>query len=283
MTVKGQDWSSFQAAQPSVAGISFAFVKATEGASYVNPLMTEQAAWARKNGLVVGFYHFVRPGSMADQAAYFVAQAASVEGDVLAIDWEDPGVSCADKDAILAAVKSLRPTHKVVLYCSKNFWFNVDTTSDCGDGLWIADYSNPAGQPAVQHPWTFHQYDDTPVDADVANFADVASLKRWANPAIVIPTVSLANVVYAAKHDPKAPQGHTTHPADVKLVEHALNAEGLLPTKYSKDGSFGTLTIEAYQKWQQRCGFHGASAVDGIPGIESLTKLGSRHGFTVTR
>lgn len=283
MTVKGQDWSGYQPAQPSTTGLSFAFIKATEGTTYVNPLMAEQATWARSNGLVVGFYHFVRPGSMADQAAYFVEKAASEDGDLLAIDWEDTGVSCASKDAILADVKNLRPSHKVVLYCNKNFWFNIDTTSDCGDGLWIADYASPAGQPGIQHPWTFHQYSDTPLDEDVANFADVAALKQWANPTAVIPTVSLANVVYAAKHDPKAPQGHATHSADVKLVEHALNAEGMLPAKYAKDGSYGTVTIAAYKKWQQHCGFHGATAVDGIPGAASLTKLGARHGFTVTK
>lgn len=26
------------------------------------------------------------------------------------------------------------------------------------DGLWIADYSHPAGQHAIQRPWLFHQY-----------------------------------------------------------------------------------------------------------------------------
>lgn len=282
MSVKGQDWSAYQPTQPSTSGLSFVFIKATEGTSYVNPHMAAQAAWARKNSLVVGFYHFARPGSMADQAKFFVENAVSVEGDLLAVDWEDPGVSCADKDALLADVKSLRSSHKVLLYCNRYYWLNVDTTSNCGDGLWIADYVT-AGEPRIQAHWTFHQYSDTPLDEDLGNFADVASLKQWANPTAVTPTVSLANVVYAAEHDPKLAQGHTTHSHDVKLVEHALNAEGLLPAKYSKDGSYGTLTIAAYKKWQLRCGFHGASQVDGVPGVESLTKLGKRHGFIVAK
>lgn len=282
MSVKGQDWSGYQPTQPSTSGLSFVFIKATEGTSYVNPHMAAQAAWARKNSLVVGFYHFARPGSMADQAKFFVENAVSVEGDLLAVDWEDPGVSCADKDALLADVKGLRSSHKVLLYCNRYYWLNVDTTSNCGDGLWIADYVT-AGEPRIQAHWTFHQYSDTPLDEDLGNFTDVASLKQWANPTAVTPTVSLANVVYAAEHDPKAPQGHATHSHDVKLVEHALNAEGLLPAKYSKDGSYGTATIAAYKKWQLRCGFHGAAAVDGIPGVTSLTKLGHRHGFIVSK
>lgn len=282
MSVKGQDWSAYQPTQPSTGGLSFVFIKATEGTSYVNPHMAAQVAWARKNNLVVGFYHFARPGSMTDQAKFFAENAISVEGDLLAIDWEDPGVSCADKDALLADVKRLRPSHKVLLYCNRYYWLNVDTTSNCGDGLWIADYVT-AGKPRIRAHWTFHQYSDTPLDENLGNFADVASLKRWANHAAVTPTVSLANVIYAAEHDPKLPQGHTTHARDVELVEHALNAEGLLPAKYANDGSYGTMTIAAYKEWQLRCGFHGPSQVDGIPGIKSLTKLGERHGFTVTK
>lgn len=281
MSVKGQDWSSYQPSQPSVNGLSFVFIKATEGTSYVNPHMAAQAAWARKNSLVVGFYHFARPGSMPDQARFFVENAVEADGDLLAIDWEDTAVSCADKDALLADVKNLRPGHRVLLYCNKYFWQHVDTTSKCGDGLWIADYVTP-GSPRIQDHWVFHQYGDTPVDLDLGNFADVASLKRWANPTAVTPTVSLTDVIYAAKHDPHAPQGHTSHPGDVKLVEHALNAEGLLARKWAFDGSFGSMTVDAYKLWQRRCGFHGAAA-DGIPGSESLTKLGRRHGFTVSK
>jgi Lyzozyme M1 (1,4-beta-N-acetylmuramidase) len=280
--IKGQDWSGYQASQPSVNGLAFVFIKATEGTSYVNPHMVAQAAWARKHGLVVGFYHFARPGSMSEQASFFVEKAAMLPGDVLAVDWEDVGVSGSDKDALLKDVKALKSSHRVVLYCNQYFWLRHDSTSYAGDGLWIADYVT-AGHPRIQDSWRFHQYSDQPLDEDIANFADVAALKQWANPTAVTHTVSLSHVAYAAEHDPKLAQGHTTHAADVKLVEHALNAEGLLPAKYASDGSFGTLTIEAYKKWQQRCGFHGSDQVDGIPGIESLTKLGHRHGFIVTK
>ncbi|MFF7408694.1 CHAP domain-containing protein [Streptomyces lydicus] len=101
-----------------------------------------------------------------------------------------------------------------------------------------------------------------------------------AKPKPAKPVVDLSNVIEAAKRDPKAPQGHTTHPADVRLVEAALKAEGLLSAKYASDGSFGTLTQEAYKAWQKRLGYSGSDA-DGIPGLTSLTKLGARHGFGV--
>jgi hypothetical protein len=93
------------------------------------------------------------------------------------------------------------------------------------------------------------------------------------------PRVSLAHVVYAAKHDPAAAQGHTSYKAEVLLVEKALKAEGLLAAGYV-DGSFGSLTVSAYKAWQGRLGYSGSSA-DGIPGKASLTKLGAKHGFQV--
>ncbi|MEV4939568.1 peptidoglycan-binding domain-containing protein [Streptomyces zaomyceticus] len=94
------------------------------------------------------------------------------------------------------------------------------------------------------------------------------------------PVVDLSNLLAAARRDPGLKQGGTTHPADVKLVEAALKAEGLLKAAYAADGSFGTLTRAAYEAWQRRCGYTG-SAADGYPGLASLTKLGKRHGFTV--
>ena len=97
------------------------------------------------------------------------------------------------------------------------------------------------------------------------------------------PKVSLAHIIYAARHDPAAAQGHTTHKAEVLTVERALKAEGLLPSQYV-DGSFGTKTITAYARWQRSPaggGYTGDDA-DGIPGEKSLKLLAARHGFTVT-
>lgn len=94
------------------------------------------------------------------------------------------------------------------------------------------------------------------------------------------PSVSLSALVRAARRDPGLPQGGTTSPADVKIVESALQREGLLAAKYAGDGSFGSLTRNAYAGWQRRLGYSGSDA-DGIPGMTSLTKLGAKYGFAV--
>ncbi|WP_199546572.1 N-acetylmuramoyl-L-alanine amidase [Streptomyces sp. N35] len=94
------------------------------------------------------------------------------------------------------------------------------------------------------------------------------------------PRVSLAHIITAARKDPPAAQGRTTHKAEVLVVEKALKAEGLLSATFV-DGAFGTKTVAAYKAWQKRCGYSGAAA-DGIPGHASLNRLAAKHGFEVT-
>jgi nucleoid-associated protein YgaU len=180
--IKGVDVSSYNTLY-SAEGLDFVFVKATEGRSYINPHQSAQAAKARKAGAVVGFYHFLWPGNIAAQAAYFVEKCASVEGDLLAADWETTGsgtaASSAEKDQFLKEVKRLRPTHRVLLYCNRDFWLIRDSTSYAADGLWIADYVT-ASRPRIKAPWLFHQHADKPLDTDVGAFPDRAALRKWA-------------------------------------------------------------------------------------------------------
>ncbi|MFI0742887.1 glycoside hydrolase family 25 protein [Streptomyces sp. NPDC021100] len=179
--IHGVDVSSYQSENYPVAGQDFAFVKVTEGMSYTNPKWVAQRDRARAAGLVVGYYHYVTPGSMSAQADRFLGKIALRAGDVLALDWEEAGVSCADKDRWLARVGARAPEHRVVLYCNRDFWFHRDTTSRAGDGLWIADPDHAAGRPGVQFPWTFHQYGTSGgIDRNVARFADRAALRSWA-------------------------------------------------------------------------------------------------------
>lgn len=96
-----------------------------------------------------------------------------------------------------------------------------------------------------------------------------------------VPRVDLSRLITAAKTDPAAKQGHVTYMAGVNLVEAALVAEKLLAKTYAGDGSYGTTTKAAYQKWQRRLGYSGSDA-DGTPGKDSLTRLGKAHGFGVT-
>ncbi|MFC8202012.1 glycoside hydrolase family 25 protein [Streptomyces sp. NPDC060006] len=183
--LRGIDVSSYQSSSYSTEGLSFVFVKATEGRTYVNPKLGAQAKRARDAGCVVGFYHFLWPGNLTAQAEYFVGKAPERAGDILAVDWETTSdgthASNAEKDRFIRKVKELRPNNRVVLYCNRHFWLNVDDTSYAGDGLWIADYVT-AGKPRIQATWRFHQYTDDPLDKNVARFDTIADLREWATP-----------------------------------------------------------------------------------------------------
>lgn len=182
----GQDWSSYQSATPSTEGLSFCGIKVTEGLDYVNPRWRSQLATARKAGLVTIFYHYPHiANSSAAEADYFLRQLTLKPGDILALDWEWYGQSVTDaaarayKDAFVSRVRLHAPGHRIVVYSNRSDWVDVDTDSNCGDGLWIADPTT-AGKPRIRDPWVFHQYGSNPVDKDVANFATVAALKAWA-------------------------------------------------------------------------------------------------------
>ncbi|GAA4824658.1 glycoside hydrolase family 25 protein [Streptomyces ziwulingensis] len=181
--LRGIDVSAYQSATYDTDDLSFVFIKATEGRSYVNSKLSAQTKRARDADLVVGFYHFLWPGNLTAQAEYFVSKAPEKAGDILAVDWETTGegthASNAEKDRFIRKVKELRPNNPVILYCNRNFWLNIDTTSYAGDGLWIADYVTK-GKPRIQADWRIHQYTDDPLDRNVADFKSRAAMRAWA-------------------------------------------------------------------------------------------------------
>ena len=82
MSHLGRDFSSYQGdlTDDDVAGIEFAYVNATEGASYKNPYAIQQVAKLRQHGLAVGYYHFwsVSPtDAMGDQLDNFNRYASA--------------------------------------------------------------------------------------------------------------------------------------------------------------------------------------------------------------
>lgn len=214
--LKGIDVSSYQSTSYSTSGLSFVGIKVTEGLGYVNPKWTGQRATARTAGLVTIFYHYPHPANSATaEADHFLAQINLAAGDVLCLDWEWYGQTVTSqqardyKDAWLAHVKAKAPGHKVGIYSDTSSWKNVDTNSNAGDFLWIADYTT-AGQPRIKAKWLFHQYSDQPTDLDVANFATVDALKAWAG--VSTPT-------------PKPPPPPTPAPAVAqwqKLLDHVM-------------------------------------------------------------
>ena len=146
-----------------------------------------------------------------------------------------------------------------------------------GDGVYLR--VRPRRGPGSPYGYGAPLFSEKTVSADPAlGGTKEASVPRPVKP--VRPKVSLSAVRAAALADPGRPQGGVTSPQSVNVVEVALAKEGLLADRYAHDGSFGTLTREAYARWQRGLGYTGMDA-NGVPGRASLVKLGAKYGFDV--
>ncbi len=157
------DWSQVKA-----GGMFFAFAKATQGTSEVDPEFVANWAGMRAAGLVRGAYHYMDPSEDATaQAEHFLATVQLEAGDlppVLDIEVTE-GMSVEGLDEAVrtwlekvAAGSGVQP----LLYSNESF---LGTELASGFGaypLWIADYSpDPPTPPAAWTAWTFWQYSQT--------------------------------------------------------------------------------------------------------------------------
>lgn len=184
----GIDVASYQGMSPDFSDYDVVAIKVSEGTGYVNPYLRDQLADARAHGCRVIFYHYPNMNeSVSDQVNHFLDSIPGpiANDNVFCLDWEWYGQKATDqtarnfKDQWLSEIKAAKK-NKCVVYSDVNNWENVDTDSNSGDGLWIADYSNPAGSPGIKHPWFGHQFTDKPVDQDVWNFPSVTAYDTWA-------------------------------------------------------------------------------------------------------
>lgn len=174
-----------------------------------------------------------------------------------------------DDDVQCIAVSA--PSH---LYITDGFTptHNTNATGSAeGDGVY---YKKRARRDSYVYAYGYPAYSGGIVSAD-PSWGGTGS--GGGQPQVVV--VSLARVREAARRDAPAPGTPMAYRDGVLVVERALAAEGLLDSRYV-DGSFGTRTISAYAAWQRRLGYGGSDA-DGIPGHDSLARLGSAHGFRV--
>jgi GH25 family lysozyme M1 (1,4-beta-N-acetylmuramidase) len=171
-TINGPDVASYQ--HPATAtypngkpinwnavagdGMSFAFVKATEGSTYANPFFSQDYTGIASAGLVRGAYHFARPAypvaSNAEaQASYFVKQLGDVNTAATlppVLDLEvTGGLPRADlvtwAQIFLYRVRALTG-RTPMLYTYPSFWTDVldDSGAFSRFPLWMASYATAA-------------------------------------------------------------------------------------------------------------------------------------------
>lgn len=164
------DWAKVKA-----SGMTFVFIKATEGRTYIDPNFQKNVAGALAAGMMVGTYHFFRGTTVeiAKAEAAHYANTLSQIGGAKALqlppvmDYENnPGnLSKAQMNtvakAFLTELQRLTGV-KPIIYTGNSFAGNFDTSLGSYD-LWIARYSTtrvPDDQPAWKR-WMFWQYTDS--------------------------------------------------------------------------------------------------------------------------
>lgn len=287
MTIKGIDVSAYQSetyllSDDGVA-FDFVFVKSTEGLGYVNPKYAAQLKRGRDHGLVVGHYVFLDGGpGVRGQIDFFLSKSRILPGEILAVDWENTGVTSAEKDDALKYLKSKKPDHKVLLYCNTDYWTHRDASGYKADGLWVAAYNGKPGDPGIKDAWVLHQFTSTPViggvkvglDESIGNFANRDAFKAWAG--VLLPpkpkTVPKPVPVYAPFPGAAFFKAGRKSPL-IAAVHKRLVAEGC--NKYrSSTGTdvWGSGDVASYAAFQRKLGYSGKSA-DGVPGKLSWAKL----------
>jgi len=64
------------------SGIQMVYIKATDGVSYINPLMVSQYQGAKAAGILVGFYHFAKANSPISEYQHFIGTINNYEQDL---------------------------------------------------------------------------------------------------------------------------------------------------------------------------------------------------------
>lgn len=154
------------------AGNSFVFIKATEGATFIDPKFNTNYANAKKAGLLRGAYCFARPltSNPQQEVTAFVNLVKRKGGFELpgALDLEDVVAGEKLGKAVITSYAhewlnlcDKQSGKTTVLYTNVNFFNTYLDDSFKNRSLWVADYG-VAAPPNVCgiDTWTFFQYTD---------------------------------------------------------------------------------------------------------------------------
>lgn len=194
-TILGVDVSHWQGtinwSQVLTAGKTFAFVKATEGVTFVDGQFITNMINGNNAGLKMGAYHFARPdnNSAVSEANHFLNNASSYIGiNKLppVLDLEDPpGVnlqSLFSKATLTTWVQTWLTTVQnatgvaPIIYTNANY-ANYLNSSLNSYKLWIANFPTSSTTPptniGVWSTWLFKQYSETGTVSGISGNTDL--------------------------------------------------------------------------------------------------------------
>lgn len=171
-TYFGMDVSAWQGyinyEQVKAEGIEFVYIKATEGTSYTDSYLRYNYENAKKQGMKVGVYHFVRATSSEGakaEARYFARAISGLEIDCrLAMDFEEFGnlsVEQINEISLSFLTETQAITGKeMVIYSNTNDAINIFSQNLANNyPLWVANYGvNEPYDNGKWNSWVGFQY-----------------------------------------------------------------------------------------------------------------------------
>ncbi len=201
--VHGIDVAKYQGsvdfARARASGVSFAFMKATEGGDRVDDRFAENWRTAKSAGLPRGAYHFYYfCTSAADQARWFIRNVpkdASALPPVLDMEWNPQSPTCKKRppaSVVRSEMKtflSMIERHygkKPVIYTTPDFFEDNGLASFKGYSWWLRSTNDHPDAKYDGQAWVFWQYTGTgrvpgvKGDADINVFrGDARAWRSW--------------------------------------------------------------------------------------------------------
>jgi lysozyme len=149
------------------AGIVAVIHKATEGATFQDPMYATRRAEAQQLGLLWGAYHFGTAADVGQQLQNFLQTAQLGTGDLAALDYEtNPGdeMTPAQAEQFVTEFQQQQGFYPLIygssLLSGLSAGSSTAALSSCR--LWIAQYDNEAQPvlPPLFSAWTLWQFTD---------------------------------------------------------------------------------------------------------------------------
>lgn len=147
-------------------GVDFAYIKATEGIDYIDPLYKQNCKELRKNGILFGAYHFFRFSKDGrEQALHFIKQAKLQKGDLVPVidveTWGNTLSTRSDKEVVLEIGKFLNTIKEKmgvipIIYTNGESYRRFIKELYDGYPLWFCDIDNEPCDEAER--WIMWQY-----------------------------------------------------------------------------------------------------------------------------
>ena len=190
VAVHGIDLARFQTEvdwrQARANGVSFAFIKATEGGDILDPAFRDNWRSARRNGVAHGAYHFFyhcRPA--AEQARWFIRHVPRTPGalpPVLDMEWTPFSPTCTtrrDAATIRAEARTfLRMVEnhygqRPIIYTTVDFWTDNQMWRLGDYPFWLRSVAAHPDDLYDGRHWTFWQYTSTGLVPGISGEVDI--------------------------------------------------------------------------------------------------------------